>query len=278
MTNTPGDNGLRELVRGPTRVIVEADLAEAADALGLLEPGGAESLLARGRPLQGRGRTARVPVPGRAEHLVLRPVLHGGLLGNLRGGRLLGLGRPLSELRATRRLRAAGAPVPRAVLVAGWRAGGPFWRAALGTLFVQDAVDGIRFLQSGPAPERIRRAAAAAGAAVRRFHDAGGRHADLHVKNLLLREQGDATDALVIDLDRARAGAAPKPARRMAELMRLYRSLDKFGLLDRVGARGCAVFFAAYVARERALRRDLRAALPRERMRLRLHQLHYRRP
>jgi hypothetical protein len=63
----------------------------------------------------------------------------------------------------------------------------------------------------------------------------------------------------------------------MRELMRLYRSLVKRGLLEQVGPRGCARFFAAYVDRDRALRRALLAHLPRERRRVALHALGYRR-
>jgi hypothetical protein len=59
----------------------------------------------------------------------------------------------------------------------------------------------------------------------------------------------------------------------MAELMRLHRSLVKRGLLARVGMRGCARFFAAYTAGDRELRRALLRQLPRERVRLALHQL-----
>ena len=68
-----------------------------------------------------------------------------------------------------------------------------------------------------------------------------------------------------------------EPRARLAELMRLYRSLVKRGLLERVGPRGCAAFFASYVRGDRALRRALRAGMGRERLRLALHGLHYRR-
>jgi hypothetical protein len=82
---------------------------------------------------------------------------------------------------------------------------------------------------------------------------------------------------LVIDLDGVRVGPSLEPAARMAELMRLYRSLRKRGLLARVGERGCLAFFRAYVAGDRVLRRSLLAHLPVERRRVSLHALHYRR-
>ena len=112
---------------------------------------------------------------------------------------------------------------------------------------------------------------------MRRFHDAGGRHADLHVKNLLLRETPRAPDAIVIDLDRGAIGAAPAPARRARELGRLWRSLAKRGVAAQVGERGVAAFLAAYCAGDRALRAALGRHLPAERRRAALHGMLYRR-
>jgi tRNA A-37 threonylcarbamoyl transferase component Bud32 len=254
---------------------VSAEFEHAARALGLLAPGGLERALAAGRGPRGRARTAIVALPGRRERLHLRPLRHGGWLRVVFGDRWLRLSRPRRELRALARLREAGAPVPVPVLVAARRRRG-FYRAALATLYEEGTRDGIALLASRPDAAVRRRAAAAAGSAVRALHDAGASHADLHVGNLLFRERGDRVEALVVDLDRARV-APPLDARaRMAELMRLHRSLVKRGLLGDVGPRGCARFFAAYTAGDRALRRELLRQLPRERTRLALHALGYR--
>jgi tRNA A-37 threonylcarbamoyl transferase component Bud32 len=256
--------------------VVDARFEAAARRLGLLEPGGVERLIAETGGAGGRGRTAR-PRLGDAGRLLLRPVLHGGLLGPLLGASLVGMRRPLAELEATAALRAAGAPVPVPVLAVGRRVAGPIWNAAVGTLAEEGAEDAQRFLERNPGREAVLDAAAATGDAVRRFHDAGGRHADLHLGNLLLRQREGALEALVIDLDKARRLSRVPAARRMAELMRLYRSAVKRGLLERIGARGCARFLGAYVRGDRALRRALLAHLPRERTRLRLHALRWQR-
>jgi len=257
-------------------LLVATAHAKAVSRLGLPEPRAARALLAAETGATGRAHTAVVALPGGSAHLHLRPVRHGGLLGDLWRGALLGLRRPIHELSATAELLNAGAPVPEPVLVAGWRVMGPFWSAIVGTVHLNDSVDGIALLTKTSDRARLLRAAASAGRAVRRFHDAGGRHADLHVKNLLFRESAGATETWVIDLDKARSSDPPNPSRRMRELMRLYRSLVKRGLLERVGARGCARFLGAYVGRDRALRRALRVRLPRERLRVALHALAYR--
>lgn len=258
---------------GGAELVVAAELAEAARALGLGTPGGLERLLAGAAGPSGRGRIAIVALPGRPERLCLRPLRRGGLLAPVLPAAPTGRTRPLAELHTTARLRAAGAPVPRPALVACDEGAG----AALGTIYEEGTVDALHFVASAPPRGELVQAAAALGRAVRRFHDAGGRHADLHVKNLLLRRTGSGFEALVVDLDRARAGAPPGPQRRMAELMRLLRSLHKRGLATAVGPRGVAACFGAYVGRDRALRRALLRWRGWERLRLGWHALHYRR-
>jgi hypothetical protein len=161
------------------------------------------------------------------------------------------------------------------VLVAARRVRG-FQRAALATVYEEGALDALALL-AGPLPEAARRrAASAAGSAVRAFHDAGARHADLHLGNLLFRALGGGFETWVVDLDRARVAAPPSARVRMRELMRLQRSLVKHGLVDRLGRRAHASFFAAYTRGDRSLRSALLSQLPRERARLALHAFGYR--
>ncbi|HKA14895.1 MAG TPA: lipopolysaccharide kinase InaA family protein, partial [Myxococcota bacterium] len=204
--------------------LVDAALAEPLAALGWPEWPAVERAL-RGGAAEGRAATALLALPGTAERIHLRPVHHGGWLAPLWRGAIWGPGRPAAELRATARLLEAGAPVPRPALVVARRAHGPLWSAVVGTRHVEGARDGIAWLAARPDRVRLLRGARAVGAAIRRFHDAGGSHADLHVKNLLLRDCGGRDEVLVIDLDGARAGVPPPPARRMHELMRLVRAL-----------------------------------------------------
>jgi 3-deoxy-D-manno-octulosonic acid kinase len=239
-------------------------------ALGLLEPGGCARLLAAGSGPRGRAATAVVPLPGRSERLHLRAVRHGGWLGPLWGERILGTGRPLAELRVTAALRERGAPVPEPVLASAERRAGPFWSAAVATVHEADSLDGIALLESAPAAEEAERALVAAAGAVRAFHDAGGRHPDLHAGNLLRRADGAWR---VVDLDKVRRLPRVGAGARMAELMRLYRSLARRDLLARLGPDPGVRFLAAYCAGDQALRSALLRHLPRERARMALHRL-----
>ncbi len=267
--------GFVERRAGRVRLVVDASLGTALESLGLLAPDAWARWERTASGSEGRGATV-VLEPREGERLLVRRVLHGGMLGPLLGASLLGLARPLRELAGTALLRSRGAPVPRPAFVWGERRLGPFYRAAVATCLEEESLDALGFLESSPSRARTLRAAGAAGRAIRRLHDAGGRHADLHIKNLLLREHEVETECIVIDLDRIRVAEPLGPRRRMQELMRLMRSLLKRRVLAIVGPRGVARFFGAYVGRDRELRRALLTHLPRERLRLALHATRYR--
>jgi 3-deoxy-D-manno-octulosonic acid kinase len=265
--------GFRRHDAGKRQLWVAEDWERDVLELPLLEPGGRERLLAAGSGPRGRSVSAVVPLAGRGEALHLRAVLHGGWLAPLWGERLLGAGRPLAELRVTASLRAAGAPVPVPVLASLERRGGPFVHAAVATRHEPDTRDGIALLSAAPERDRAERALHAAARAIRAFHDAGGRHLDLHVGNLLFR---DPDTCWVIDLDKARHLPRVGASARMSELMRLYRSLARRGLLERLGPEAGARFLAAYSDGDAALRGALLRHLPRERARMALHRLAWR--
>jgi 3-deoxy-D-manno-octulosonic acid kinase len=262
---------------GRVFLVIDPALEEAVSSLSLHSPGGIDRLFTQSGGATGRGETALVDAPGSTDKLVLRRLLHGGLLGPLLGSAFLGMSRPLCELRVTAELRSAGAPVPRPALALGRKIAGPFWDAVVGTYLEPNAVDALLFLESAPELPRLLRAAEAVGSAVRRFHDEGGRHADLHVKNLLIRERDDTAECVVIDLDKARITPGLTPGERMAQIMRLFRSLLKRGVLERVGSRGCSRFFTAYCGDDRMLRRALWKRVDRELRRVAIHRLGYRR-
>lgn len=262
--------------RGPVWLAAHREFLPGAHALGLLEAGGLEALFARERTVaSGRGALISARLPGGGPELLFRRVLHGGAAGPMLGDRFLSFARPLGELAHTERLRAAGAPVVRAVLAVSERRAG-FWRSALATVFEHGARDALAWLRAGPGEAEVLAFCAAAGRCIRRFHEAGGRHADLHLKNLLVRKREGAPDVLVIDLDRARSGALPSARERMAELMRLYRSLEKRGLQGRVGAEGVARFLDAYCMQDHELRKALLARIGPELRKLAWRRLGYR--
>jgi tRNA A-37 threonylcarbamoyl transferase component Bud32 len=105
-----------------------------------------------------------------------------------------------------------------------------------------DAVDLADYVDGGPLPgPQRRRLARAVADAVARMHDAGILHADLNLRNLLVRETAGAPEVFVIDFDRARVHPELSLDERLGNLFRLDRSAQKWpatrravGLLDRL--------------------------------------------
>ncbi len=277
---TGNTDEFRELAIGPWRVIVAAPFAEsfekAAHSLQLDQREDLSSFGKSSPDTSGRGSNSILDLPGTSTRLHVRPLIHGGSLARFTGTRFLSLERPLAELRATAELTKRGAPVARPGFVLG-RRNGWFWQAALGSVHEDGTVDGVGFLESNPGSAALERAARAAGAAVRRLHDSGCRHADLHIKNLLIRESANPADVIIVDLDRARVGTTVGPRRRMLELMRLQRSLQKRRLTPALHRRTRAAFFSAYLRGDRVLRDRLLAHQQFERLRTYAHTVFYRR-
>jgi tRNA A-37 threonylcarbamoyl transferase component Bud32 len=273
----PSDS-FREVAIGPWRAVVAERFADpferAAQSHGLAQR---EHLQTFGSPSpdsDGRGATSILELPDTATRLHIRPLLHGGVFGRLTGPRFMTLKRPLDELHTTQRLDGLGAPVPGAAFVLGRRRGW-FWHAAVGSVHQDNTQDGVTYLLALPNAQSLAAAARAAGSAVRKLHDLGCRHADLHVKNLLVRESKDGCEVIIVDLDGAKISDRLPPRRRMFELARLHRSLIKRGLENGSCRRTRAAFFAGYLQGDRELRRALLTTRRFEALRTGAHALFY---
>ncbi len=272
----PIPQGFHILNEGPVTALVAARWERALRDASLCEPGRIAGAREAGGGETGRGTTEIVPLPGSDARLILRPILHGGLLGSVFGHAHGGFQRVLDEFLVNAALSKAGAPVPEPLLALGERHG-PLWQLALGTRLEEGTEDGFAWLARRPEPAELRRGAEAAGRAVRRFHDAGGSHADLHLKNLLIREAVDtAPEVLVIDLDRARHLEEVSPEQRLSELMRLYRSAIKRSYLKVLAGEPIEAFVEGYLGGDTALRERMEEFLPAERRKLALHRWSYR--
>lgn len=263
---------------GDTWLVLDRKRAPELVELRLADPASRAELFSRS-PRRGRGPAPVVPLGGGGA-VVLRRYRHGGLFGRLTGPLLLGPGRALRELAVTHAARERGAPVPTVLCLVLWPNLGPLWSSAIGTFEEPDARDLLELLASLPEPADRRRLARHAGAAIRRLHDAGVDHHDLHLRNILaVPEPGQASDRIVIvDLDRAafRGAGALAAGRRAQNLGRLCRSVVKAGLWrNQLGRREFASLLAGYTAGRRALRRELRGWVARERVILWLHRLSY---
>lgn len=267
-------DSLEHIEQASARAIVAPDFAASLRELGALDPARWGALFDAG-PAQGGGRRPVVTrTPEGSPGLVLRRFHHGGALAHFLGARLRSPRRLFDEFRVQHELAIRGAPVPRPAFVVAHRAGA-MWTGGIATVQVSGAVNGFEFLAADPSAAALSRCAEAAGRALRSFHDAGGRHADLHIANLLVRGR-DAMEIFVIDLDRARLGRPPSTARRAREIARLGRSLYKHQLRPQpVDAATIECFLSAYVADDPAALRALRTRLRLESLRTALHRAGY---
>lgn len=258
-------------------LVFDAALANELIALRLADPEARKRLFARA-PLRGRGAAPSVALR-RDVSVILRRYQHGGVFGGFTGMLHLGLSRALEELRVTARAEASGAPVPHVVCLALWPAVGPFWSALIGTREERGARDLYEVLAATEDASARRPLLREVGSAVRKLHDAGVAHRDLQLHNILVAEEGGKRRIVVIDLDRASYHSKGRLSSRLRarSLGRLFRSVVKNGLWrEHVGRRELAAFLAAYTARDRALRRELRGFVGAERVKLALHRLRYR--
>ncbi|HUG39818.1 MAG TPA: lipopolysaccharide kinase InaA family protein [Longimicrobiales bacterium] len=185
-----------------------------------------------------------VPRPDRpagSERWVVREYVRGGALAGLMGDRYVRLGtpRPVREFRLARALEALGIPTPAAVGAATYPRG-PWYRGELVTEWVPGSADLARILfgraalgdaaAGAPAPPVCDPALAmrAAGRLVAVLHEAGVRHPDLNIKNILVEAGPGFPRALVLDLDRACLVGRLSGRARRRMLERFERSLRKW--------------------------------------------------
>lgn len=218
---------------------------------GLFRPSGVLSELG---PSRGTGGLLLVE----REALVIRPNRHGGILAKVLGDLYLDRERPHRELVLLWRLRNAGINTLEPVASVTEKRG-PFWRGYLMTKYLPGAVDLLKFLAT--AEDRRERMAIArkAGELVRRVHDLGVFHADLQLRNFLVREE----EVYIIDLDRSWQRPPLPPSSRFRNLWRLMRSAEKaayFGLL-KLSPRELAAFWQGYSRGDHSLREELRKGL-----------------
>lgn len=216
--------GFRVEAREGAVLYVAGSWREGLLGAGFGQPRRWQEALASAPPFTGRGPVARA-VLADGRKVLLKRMLRGGLAGPLWFGRHLRVSRLRANLTTPSEALRRGIPAARPVAML--LAEGPpfFYRAWLGTEEIEGATDLRAWLGGSPAPGDFGEVLQA----IRRAHDAGLRHPDLNLGNLLVRRRVSGTlEVFFVDLDRARLEAGPvRPRSRRAALDRLARSLEK---------------------------------------------------
>ncbi|HHT9136572.1 MAG TPA: lipopolysaccharide kinase InaA family protein [Candidatus Wunengus sp. YC60] len=185
----------------------------------------------------GRGSYLSVPVTENStERLVIRDYRHGGLLGKLFGGVFFNENRPLNEICISEIAVQKGVPSAEVIAITKRRLWGIFYKANFISKEISGALDIIQFLKESSLnciQKSKKPVIFALVKLVRNMHDAGIYHADLHLKNILLKKDtnGEFT-AYIIDLDKSVVLNKLDIHQRIKNLLRLDRSLDKLRWLS----------------------------------------------
>jgi 3-deoxy-D-manno-octulosonic acid kinase len=223
------------LKQGAVRVLVRRDWEAALPVARMLAGAPLEAWgTPRPHALRGRGPVHVLGTP--RGDVVAKRLSRGGVLGALARHAYLDPERPLHEARAAEDLAARGLSTPPVVAARATRLG-LLWTLEVATARFPSEGDLLEVLRArGPTPAL----AVAIGRTLRRAHDAGLRHRDLQVKNLLVPAgfpgpggAFDPHDLCLLDLDRCSVGGALGADERVASLARFARSLVKHGLLAR---------------------------------------------
>ncbi len=238
-----------------------------------------EAVVTSGEVIRGgRGAHHLLPASDWGVAVRVRPGRRGGVFGPWLGARYAGPSRARREHARVCAAFEAGLPVVEPAFAVAWRRG-LTWRIATATVDRPGARDALAWLDANPGVDAHVVAARAIALTLRRLHQAGYRHGDLQLRNLLL-EHDDALDlhCLAIDFDRARREGAPlSPRTRLREWMRLVRSCEKTGWASVLTGRVVAAALATYCEGGRARRHALLEHLPAETARIRRHRVLWKR-
>ncbi len=192
--------------------------------------------------VRGRAGVASFPLGKELPTMMVRRYVHGGLFASIGRDLHFGAERAFNELAVAEGAFAAGVRSPQPIGILAAKAGGPFWRLAFLSAEIPDCEDLIHYccrLGEYPAETAAiekRGVIRETANQLRKMHDAGILHGDLHLKNLLLQRRLASTPLVyVIDFDMARATPGPLPLeQRLRNLNRLARSVRKLSVADSV--------------------------------------------
>lgn len=185
--------------------------------------------------------------------LHVRQYAHGGALGRYLGTVFLGEQRMLDELRLSMHAQRSGVPTAAPFAVRIERVYGPFVSAYYVCASIPEAVNLLDYcLDAGPNLAKRPKVRAEITEAVARscaaMHDTGILHADLNLKNILVRPVGWPIQAFVIDFDKSRLLGSLTPTQRISNLLRLERSFRKWPSSSPFATSSNCVRFARHYA------------------------------
>jgi tRNA A-37 threonylcarbamoyl transferase component Bud32 len=190
--------------------------------------------IGRASSMKGRGNMRIL-----CEDMIVRELVHGGLFKKVTGRRFLSKSRSVRELSISNYLRENGIRTPEIPAVRFIRSG-IFYSIDVITRLVPYSIDlltwleklgleqkgeVLRFAQNNWQDNLFTSVFYETGVLVRKMHELGVYHADLHLKNILLDDQ---MNPWLLDLDKARQFPTLPDFMRQMNLNRFFRSCRKW--------------------------------------------------
>lgn len=165
------------------------------------------------------------------ESFVVREYWHGGLFGRILRDIFWDRLRPLRELSICEAAAKSGIKTSEVIAIVKNRILGPIYKCRLVSKEITGAIDLMELLlnpEKNKLVVRKRQIINKTAKAVKEMHDAGIYHADLHLKNILVQSTaGGKVNVYIIDLDKSRQYEKINFHKRVRNIMRLDRSVEK---------------------------------------------------
>lgn len=169
--------------------------------------------------------------------LVVKDYWHGGLFGKILRDFFWQKLRPLNELSICETAIERGINTIEIIAIVKNRVMGPLYKCKLISKEIINTIDLmvlLSHLSENYTLTQKRQIIKGIAMAVRKMHDAGIYHGDLHLKNILVQSKDNKEfSVFIIDLDKSRQFEKIGFNKRMKNIMRLDRSLEKFIMNNR---------------------------------------------
>lgn len=219
-------------------LLIRNDCKEKLLKQGILDPQGLISTATTtGITYEGRGLLPTVPIKeSNGEIMVAKQSLRGGLLRLVNRDLFWQGNRPFREMIANTLILSKGIKTTEILAAAKLKVWGPLYRTFLFSKEISESKD-LSVLFNGLRPkspqERLKKKNQVLKAIARSIfamHNQGIYHADLHLKNILIRQNdvSDEPEVYIIDFDKARLKERLSPKEKIDNLLRFNRSLEKY--------------------------------------------------
>jgi len=184
--------------------------------------------------LKGRNVIPCIPIKGSHERMIIKHYEHGGLFRKITKDILWGSSRPFRELVILETASQRGIPVPEALAARVDRILGPFYKGEIAYKEIPDSGNLLEYLKGlnrKTRQEKIsskRKIIHSLAEAIKKMHASGIYHADLNIKNVLIRNREKGIQVYLLDFDCSRIMENISLRARIKNLARLNRSCEKW--------------------------------------------------